>query len=172
MTRSGRFLAHVEPSHVWMRVGVVLVLVVVWAWRTLVNQELERLDQEAMLRTQTLKEIRLARVSVVESQAGLPEPGAGETTWWRERIEREVAKAGLAVARHETKLAEFSVGTYELERRELVVVGPYDGLVRLTAWIETSTPRLRLQDFEIVPDGVGQVRATLQILTPVPGGGR
>lgn len=172
MSRSGRWLAHVEPSHVWMRVGVVMVLLAVWGWRTLVNHELARVDHEAMLRTQTIKEIRLARVAVLESQAALPEPGAGDSGWWRDRIEREIARCGLTTAKHETRPAEFAVGTFELERRDLVVVGPYDGVVRLIAWIETATPRLRLQDFELVPDGAGQVRATLLVLTPVPEGGK
>lgn len=169
---SGRWLAHVEPSHLWMRAGVLLLLLAVWGWRVTANQELRRIDEEAALRTQVLKEIRLARVAAVESQAFLPEPGTGHSAWWRDKIEREVKRAGLTVAKHDARPSAHAIGTFLLERRELVVLGPYDGVVRLVAWTETSTPRLRVQDFELVPAAPGQVRATLILMTPVAEGAR
>ena len=166
-----RMFAHIEMSHVWMRVGVVLVLFATWWWRSAVNENLRAAERDASARTQALADIKVARAALVESQAGLPDPGTGDAAWWKERLERAAKREGLAVVRHDVRATAHAIGTFKLERRELVVTGTYDAVVRLTSWLESAAPRVRLQDFDLTPES-GMVRASLGLVVPVPEGGR
>ena len=167
-----RWWQRTEPSHVAVRVALLVLVLVVWGWRSARNENLRALDRDALARAQALRDIRLSRAVVVESQSLLPEPGTGDSAWWRDRLDRESQRAGVTLNRNDTKPSEWSVGTFRLERRELSGTGTYDAVLKLMLWMETSSPRVRLQDFSLEPGPPGVVRATLAVLGPVPGGAR
>lgn len=151
------------------RTVVIAAGLVCWWLLSARNGALREAEREAAVRAQLLREIQGMRMLLLEAQASMPEPGTGDAPWWRERIFRQAAKDGLSVTKFEARPSDLAVGPFALDRREIVLVGAYDAALKFMGWLETSTPRMRIEHFTVNPEGPAGVRATFTILMPRPG---
>ena len=157
-----------RPEVLLVRVGGVLLFALVWWLMWLRNEGLRETERELALRAQLTREVRTLKVAVLSAQPQLPEPGTGDASWWHDRFTQATAVQHLQLDRFDERGAEVPMGPYALLRREVGVRGSYQALMSLLVWMETATPRMRLDSFTIEPLAPADMRATLHVLLPSP----
>lgn len=161
---------HGERPVVVVRAVFATVFLALWWMMTMRNEGLRATEHEMALRAQYAREIRSLRVALLEAQPSLPEPGRGDPAWWKDRFAKESKK--LTVLRNEVRPGELPMGTFAIQRHDLSVKGEYEAVMRLVAWMETATPRVRIDQFVLEPVPPADVRADFVLLLPVPKGRR
>ena len=156
----------------WVARAAVFGLgVAIWFALAARNATLREAQRAAVTRAQLSREVRALRVAAVESHGLLPEPGQGDASWWKDRLVRVAENAKLAVVGFEARSSDLAIGTYALDRRVIVVRGTMDQVLKYVSWLETSTPRLRIEHFALEPELPSSVRASFTLLLPDVAGG-
>lgn len=143
-------------------------------WWTLAgrNEALRLEEKQAAARAQLALEIRSFENALLESRQGLPEPGTGDPRWWKDRLSGQASRSHLAITRFDAKLSELALGPYTLQRLEIVLEGSFESFLGYLAWLETASPRVRIERFAIEASRPGWVRATILVLCPSATPGR
>jgi hypothetical protein len=154
---------------VWMVRGVlVTVFAVCWVGLERRNAAMREGQRVMTARARMIGDVRVLRASVRQFESQIPGPGRGDPSWWRDRLSTEASRCRLTWLRFESKPSDLTLGPHGVLRREVVVEGAFDALRRYMAWLEASSPRLRLERFAIESSPPASVRATLVVLLPSP----
>jgi hypothetical protein len=153
-----------------VRVAAVGAIALAWFLTESRNASLRAEEAASRKRAVVVDELRRVQAVLANVDARLPEAGAGDAAWWKDRLTREAVRHRLDVARLEDRPSDLSLGQYRLLRRELELGGTFDGIHRYLAWLEGTVPAVRLERFSIEPGPGAAARLKLVLLLPSPNG--